>query len=417
MYESFAILFSLSALLSFINYRWLKLPSTIGQMSAAMGIAIIIICLKPLSPSVYYFFCDIILDTDFTHILLDIMLGFLLFGGALHVDISQLAKEKWAVFLFSTIGVLLSTFLVGFGLYGLATLLQVGIPFLHCLLFGALISPTDPVAVLSLLQKSKISQSLELKIEGESLFNDGIGVVVFTAVLLVINMDMQGQPGTERLDLFWKLGELFVVEVILGLVLGAILGFLTFKLMTLTQADKYLTTILSLALVFGGYSLAHLLHTSGPLAMVVAGLYIGYKIKIDAFNAETKETLVGFWNVVDESLNGVLFVFIGLGIHLVEVSTTTVLLAICSILLVLLSRFLSVILPYSLLDHKEHSWINTSLLLTWGGLKGGISLALAFSIAPELSKNNILLLTYGTVIFSILFQGLTIPKLAKLLHN
>lgn len=417
MYESFSIIFSISALLSYINYKWLKLPSTIGQMIMALVIGIIIISIEPLLPDVYNFFCDILQSADFTHVLLDIMLGFLLFAGALHVDITELKRERWAVMLFATVGVLISTFIVGTGLFYLAKILGVPLPYLHCLLFGALISPTDPIAVLALLKSANVSKSLELKIEGESLFNDGIGVIVFTGIMLFTGMEEMMQEAAANHSVVFQLAELFLVEVVLGLILGLFLGYVAFRLMKSAEKDKFLTTILTLAIVFGGYSLANLLHTSGPLAMVVAGLYIGHKIKSPDFYQPTKETLVGFWNVLDESLNGVLFVFIGLAIHLVKIDGTLLILAILAIILVLGARFISVIAPYSLLKHSEHSWLNTSYIMTWGGLKGGISLALAFSLAPELSRDTILLLTYSSVIFSIIVQGLTISKFAKFLYR
>jgi len=413
MYESFSIIFSIAALLSYINYRWLKLPSTVGQLILALGVAFLMLLLKPLFPTAYDFFCKIIIDTDFSNILLEIMLGFLLFAGALHVDINELKKEKWSILLFATIGVLISTFLVGSGLYFLAQLLQCDLPYIHCLLFGALISPTDPIAVLSILKSTKISKSLQLKIEGESLFNDGIGVIVFTGVLLFANM---GEMGNEEGDLFLEIGKLFAEEVLLGLALGGALGWIAYKLMKSVETDKFLTTVLSLAVVFGGTSLASMLHTSAPLAMVVAGLLIGNKIKYAHFDKSTKEGLTGFWNILDESLNGVLFVMLGFAVHLILIESTTLLLAILTIVLVLLIRFISVSLPYSLLKHSEHSWLKTTYMLTWGGLRGGISLALAFSLSPELSRENILLLTYCVVIFSILIQGLTISKLTEKLY-
>ena len=195
MYESFSIVFTLAALFSFINYRWLKLPSTIGQMILALGLALVIIVLKPLAPTVYTFFCDIVLSTDFRRVLLDIMLGFLLFAGALHVDVTGLRKERWSVLLFATISVLLATFIVGTGCFYVSQWLGVDLPYLHCLLFGALISPTDPIAVLALLKTANVSPSLQLKIEGESLFNDGIGVIVFSALLLFTGMEGGGEGG------------------------------------------------------------------------------------------------------------------------------------------------------------------------------------------------------------------------------
>ncbi len=414
MYESFSIMFALAALLSFINYKWLKLPMTIGQMIMALILAIIVLALRPVVPPVYSFFCDLILNTDFTHIMLDVLLGFLLFAGALHVDINKLKKEKVTVLLFATVGVLISTFLVGTGLFYLAKMINCSIPYLHCLLFGALISPTDPIAVLGILKNTNISESLKLKIEGESLFNDGIGVIVFTAILLVSGV---GEMMEQSSNIYLEIVLLFAEEVFLGLLLGLVLGIGGYRLMKSSEDQIYLPTVLSLAVVFGGYSIAMLLLTSGPLAMVVAGLYIGSKIKAPDFNPETRKNLVGFWHILDDSLNGVLFVFLGLAFHLIVIENSSYLiLAVLSIILVLIARFISVWLPCSLLKHEESSWLKTTYVLTWGGLKGGISLALAFSLAPEFSKNTILLLTYGTVIFSILIQGLTISKLVKKIY-
>jgi CPA1 family monovalent cation:H+ antiporter len=416
MYESFSVVFTLAALLSYINYKWLKLPSTIGQMILALVIALLVILLRPISPGTYDFFCDIVLDTDFTHILLDVMLGFLLFAGALHVDITALKKERWSVLLFATLGVLISSFLIGIGIWGLALLFKSNLPFIHCLLFGALISPTDPIAVLSLLSSANVSESLRLKIEGESLFNDGIGVIVFTAVLLFANMGDIVNSGED--GVIAEIFTLLLQEVFLGLFLGWILGVIGFRLMQSVTKDKHhLSTVISLAVVFGGYSLSSLLHTSGPLAMVVAGLYIGNSIKEKDFDPTSRQNLTGFWSILDESLNGVLFVLIGLAIHLVSFDTLSVIMVVSAVVLVILSRFIAVTLPYSLLKHTEHSWLNTAYVLTWGGLRGGISLALAFSLAPQFSRDEILLLTYSVVIFSILVQGLTIPKLIKSIYH
>lgn len=399
---------------SFLNFKWLKLPNTIGQLILALILAVLVIVLNPILPSANDYICGIVLNTDFTHILLDILLGFLLFAGALHVDITDLKKERWPIFLFATIGVLISTFLVGAGLYFVSKLFQFQLPFIHALLFGALISPTDPIAVLALLKNTSVSKSLELKIEGESLFNDGIGVIVFTAVLLFAGMNM---TGNEHENLYLEIIQLFAEEVLLGLLLGLALGFFGFLSMKACESEPYLASIISLAIVFGGYSLASVLHTSGPLAMVVAGLYIGHQIKKSHFHLETKKNLVGFWHILDESLNGVLFVFLGLAIHLIDVQNKSFLIfALLSIVLVLAARFISVFLPYSLLNHKEHSWHKTVLVLTWGGLRGGISLALAFSLEPEYSRNTLLLCTYTIVIFSILVQGLSISKLVKKMY-
>ena len=381
-------------------------------MILALVLAIFVIGIQDILPGVYGYFCDLILHAEFKTVLLDVMLGFLLFAGAMHVDIAKLRKEKWAVLLFATIGVIISTFIVGYGLFGLATLLGCDLPWIHCLLFGALISPTDPIAVLAILKSVNVSESLELKIEGESLFNDGVGVVVFTAILLLTQMEMP-----ESGELFIEVVTLFGEEVFGGLLFGLFLGFVFFKLMVLSKDSSHLVTILTLAVAFGGYSLASQFHLSGPLAMVVAGLYIGNKMRSEEFDKESEMSLNNFWEILDDSLNGVLFVLIGLAAHLVEFSYELVILGVLTIVLTLLARFISVVLPYSLLKHSEHSWIKTCYVLTWGGLRGGISLALALSLSENMSGETILFITYCVVLFSVLIQGLTISKIVKVLYR
>lgn len=412
MYESFSFLFLTAAVISFINDRWIKLPLTIAQLLLSLGLAVLVLVAKPLWPAAYGFLSNTVTQVDFNHFMLDILLGFLLFAGALHVDIRGLEAERWPVFWFATLGVLLSTVIIGAGLYGIASILSVPMSFFDCLLFGALISPTDPVAVLALLRESNVSPSLQLKIEGESLFNDGVGVIVFTGVLLLSEMSSSGGA----LPLMMELGQLFLREVFLGLSLGALLGFLGFRSMKMVDHDPHLTTMVSLAIVFGGYSLAQGLETSGPLAMVVAGLYIGNQIKQPGFEVETRKVLHGFWEILDDSFNGILFVFLGLAIHLMSPdSMAEIGLMLSVIVLVLASRFAAVVIPYSFLRHDAHRWVDTAAVLTWGGLRGGISLALAFSLTENMSGSTILLLTYGLVIFSILVQGLTLPKVVKAL--
>lgn len=414
MYESFSIIFALSALFSVINYKWLKLPATIGQLILALALAVLVICLEPIAPSLYGYFCGLVLDADFTHILLDILLGFLLFAGALHVDLKDLKAERKYVIVFATIGVLISTFLIGGAVYLIAGLMGIGLPFIHSLLFGALISPTDPIAVLALLKDTSVSKSLQLKIEGESLFNDGIGVIVFTAILSIAGMsEMASEHGSLGVELF----TLFFEEVIIGLLLGVVLGYVGFRIMKSAEDNPNLNTIISLAVVFGGYALATMLHSSGPLAMVVAGLYMGNKIKSEEFSKASRDELMGFWHILDESLNGVLFVFLGLALHLIVVDHLTYIwLALLSIPVILTARFIAVGLPYSLLRHEKGSWFQTTSVLTWGGLRGGISLALAFSLLPDYSRDLILILTYAIVIFSILVQGMTISRLIDKLY-
>lgn len=408
MFESFVIILCLATLFSYINYRWLKLPTTIGLMIMALLTATLIIGAKSVFPSLYDFFCQVVIDIDFKTILLDVMLSFLLFAGALHVNLHDLNKEKVSVLLFATLGVAISSFVVGGLLFGAAQIIGLPIPFLHALLFGALISPTDPIAVIAILKEVGVSKSLELKIEGESLFNDGVGVVFFTGVLLLMETEEgSGQSvGIEVLTLF---GE----EAIGGIIYGLAIGILGWRLIKSIEENAQLSVLLTLAIAMGGYAFASLIHVSGPLAMVVAGLVIGNKINHPSFSTHTREMLNSIWEILDDTLNAMLFVLIGLVIHLLDFELTYLVLGLLGILIVLVGRVISVTIPFSLLKHDAQSSFKTISVLSWGGLRGGISVALALSIAPEYSRDILLFVTYTVVLFSIIVQGLTLGKLVK----
>jgi CPA1 family monovalent cation:H+ antiporter len=332
------------------------------------------------------------------------MLSILLFAGAMHIDIRALQKEKWSILIFSTIGVLISTFLIGGAVYFIAPFLGIEIPLIYSLLFGALISPTDPIAVIGILKEAGIVESIELKIEGESMFNDGIGVVVFTSLLFIASGE------TENIGA--EIGHIFLVEAVGGVVLGVILGWIASLCIKSIQENSQLATILSIAFVLGGYAIASKLGTSGPLAMVVCGLYLGHIISNPTFNKGSRNMMNEIWEIMDESLNTVLFVLIGLSLHLISPDTKQISLGLIVILIALLARFISIVIPFSLLKAKEGR-IKTSLLLTWGGLRGGISIALALSIPDEQYRPIILLLTFMVALFSIVIQGLSLGVLVK----
>ena len=408
MFESFSIIFLLAALLSFVNYKWLKLPSTIGTMILALLFAIVAIGSKNILPDFYAFFCDIILATDFSTLLLDIMLSMLLFAGAMHIDIHRLEMEKWSVLLFSTIGVLLSTFFIGGAVFFLSKLMGIELPFIYSLIFGALISPTDPIAVIGILKEAGIDESTALKIEGESMFNDGIGVVVFTSLILMAS------GHTENIGV--EVGHIFLVEAVGGIALGFVLGWLASLFIKSIQENSQLATILSIAFVIGGYAIASKLGTSGPLAMVVSGLFLGNTISQPNFNKTSKKIMNEIWEVLDESLNTVLFVLIGLSLHLIRADIKEISLGLIIIIVALLARFISIVIPFSLLRSNE-SRFKTSTLLTWGGLRGGISIALALSIPNDTYRPLILLLTFIVALFSILVQGLSLGALVKKLKK
>lgn len=409
MFYSFTIILSLAALFSFINYKWLKLPNTIGLMILALITAVLIIASENIIPGAYQFLCQLVLDIDFKTILLDVMLSMLLFAGASHININDLNEEKLPVLLFATLGVILSTLIVGGLIYFAATALGLSLPFLHALLFGALISPTDPIAVISILKEAGVSKGLELKIEGESLFNDGVGVVVFTSILLFASMGEEGHFGAVEII------KLFVEEAIGGVVYGLLLGYLGFRLLKSAEDNGQVGVLLTLAIALGGYTLASLIHVSGPLAMVVAGLYIGNQVATPGFAAPARKLIHTIWEMIDETLNAVLFVLIGLVIYTLDFQPKYLLLGLLAIVTVLIARFISVGLPYSLLKPTEDQPMKTVTMLTWGGLRGGISVALALSLTEEFSREIILFITYTVVIFSIIFQGLSIGKLVKLL--
>ncbi len=413
MFESFSIIFTIATLFSYINYKWLKLPTTIGLLILSIILIITVILSKALFPGFYTFFCDIIINANFKTLLFDGILSFLLFAGALHVNLAALAKEKKSILLFATLSVLISTFLIGGMVFFAAQLIGLKIPFMHALLFGALISPTDPIAVMAILKKANIANSLGIKIEGESLFNDGIGVVVFSGILFIATTVGEHSAtviGTE-------IGTLFLEEVVGGLLYGFVIGFLGLKCIQSLSQNPQLAVMISLAVVMGGTAGAFILHMSAPLAMVVAGLFIGNKVYVNEDENPVQKAINSFWEILDNVFNGILFVLIGLAIHLLEFNTSYMLLGILSILIVLLARFISIFLPYSLLKHDEEKPIKTITILTWGGLRGGISIALALSLSKELSGDLVLQITYIIVLFSIIVQGLSIGSVVKKLYK
>ncbi|MCL4147502.1 UNVERIFIED_CONTAM: hypothetical protein GTU68_059247 [Idotea baltica] len=413
MLQSFSIVFTIASFFSFINYKWLKLPSTIGLMVMSLVTVAVIWMSQSIFPDFYIFFCDMVTDSDFKTLLFEGILSFLLFAGALHVNLEELAKEKWSVALFATLGVLISTGIVGGLIYYAAQWIRVELSFLNALLFGALISPTDPIAVLAILKKTKITKNLQIKIEGESLFNDGIGVVVFTGILLLSEAGISPEESSVGMEI----GKLFLEEAVGGIVYGAVLGFIGYTCIKSIDENPQLAVMISLAIAMGGYAIASLLHVSGPLAMVVSGIIIGNKINIASNNGTTQKLLNDIWEILDDVLNGVLFVLIGLSIHLLKFEINHLLLGTLAIVIVLIARFLSVLLPYSLLKHSEKTPLKTVSVLAWGGLRGGISIALALSLTDNPSSEVILYITYTVVVFSIFAQGLSIGTLVKKIYN
>ncbi|MDP6815725.1 MAG: sodium:proton antiporter, partial [Alphaproteobacteria bacterium] len=327
------------------------------------------------------------------------------FAGALHVDLAQLARRRWAIASMASGGLLLSTVLIGLGIWLAFDLFGQPLPLIYCLLFGALISPTDPVAVLSILKTAKVPASLEAKIAGESLFNDGVAVVVFI-IILALATGGGGDTGIV------EVAVLFLREAVGGAVLGLITGGIAFW--ALRSIDEHnLEVIITLALVTVTYEVAHLLHTSGPIAVVVAGLLIGNHGTRLAMSETTREHLLNFWTLTDEILNAVLFLLIGLEVVVITASPALLWVALIAIPLVLAARFISVGIPITLLGLRRDFTPGAIPVLTWGGLRGGISVALALSLPASPEKDAIVAVCYAVVVFSIVVQGLTIGRLAR----
>ncbi|MEP2237669.1 MAG: sodium:proton antiporter [Maribacter sp.] len=401
-----SVLVFLSAIFGYINARFLKLPNSIGLMLITILFTLAVFLIGYIDDTLINAERYIITQIDFKSVLLDIMLSFLLFAGALHTNFEQLKVQRWPILVFSTLGVLVSTFLVGTSMYYLLQLLGMEISFIYCLLFGSLISPTDPIAVLGILKKAGAPKALETKIVGESLFNDGVGVVVF---LTIFQLASATEVAVSPLDIV----ELFGVEVIGGLALGLALGWGTWKLMK--SIDDYdIEVIITLATVMVGTLIAQKFHLSAPLAMVAAGLVVGNDTVRNSAMSETTETYVDkFWELLDILLNTLLFVLIGMEMLVLSFKTAYVIAGLLAIPLVLICRYLSLLIPIKFFEKKLDFVPRTNLVMTWGGLRGGISIALALGLSNDMHRDAFLVITYIVVVFSILGQGLTVEKLIK----
>ncbi|SFD73671.1 sodium/proton antiporter, CPA1 family (TC 2.A.36) [Sulfitobacter brevis] len=389
-----------------INYLFLKLPSAIGILVVSLLASFVLLGLDLIWPALQI--ADtvrgLVLGIDFSEALLEGMLGLLLFAGALHVKLSDLREQWIAVFLMATLGIALSTLVVGFGFSWLT-----GMPLLLAMVFGSLISPTDPVAVLGVLREADLPKSLETKIAGESLFNDGVGYVVFLVLVgLAFPADSHGEAGSPLVGA----ALLFVQEALGGAVLGLVLGWLVFRVMR--HIDDYsLEVLLTLGLAFGGYELAVFLHVSAPIMAVCAGLLIGDVGSARGMSELTRRYVDGFWKLIDEILNAVLFLLIGFEVFAIAFSGDVLLTGVATIFIALLARFVAVAIPVSILRPFRTFDAGVTPIMTWGGLKGGISVALALSLPENEWKPLILTCTYIVVIFSIIVQGLTVGRLAN----
>ncbi len=404
LFSVISIVISLAAILSFINHKWLKFPPTIGVMVLSLIIGLFLKISSDYSPDFIEPIKFQLTNFNFSNFVLNIVLCFLLFAGALHLNFAELKESKKTVFSFAIFGTITSTFIVGYLSYLLFHLLGFDVEFIVCLLFGALISPTDPIAVLGILSKFNIPKKIKTEIIGESLFNDGVGVVIFAIIF-----DLY-QEGIETFSVIHLL-ELLASEVIGGVLIGYIVGYIGYRLMK--RIDHYQTEVLiTIAVVMGGYSLASVFHASGPLAMVVAGLLIGTKGKKEAMSSITAEYLDKFWELIDESLNIILFMLMGIEIFIVPIEYQYLLVSILIIIIVLAARFLSLLPTFLIFNKKGKQKLLGITTLTWGGLRGGISIALALSLNKKIPHSELILVTtYAVVFFSIIVQGLTINKL------
>ena len=404
LFDILALLIGFSAIFSWLNDRFLKLPNAIGLMLVALVFSLLLQLPLPFAPGLHEHVAHMLGSIDLTEAFLHGMLGFLLFAGALHVDLSELAKVKWAVMVLASASVLGATVLIGGGSWLLFLVIGIPVPLIYCLLFGALISPTDPVAVLGILKSAKAPKALEMKITGESLFNDGVAVVLFMALLTLAT-------GEEALGL----GEtllLLIQEIAGGLLFGFVLGWIA--LLMIRRTDNYQVEIMvTLALAMSGYAVAAHAHVSAPIAIVVAGLLIGNHGRATAVTEATRHRLDDFWELVDEVLNAVLFVLIGLEVLVIEVTGEYLLAGLLAIPLVLGARLVSVWIPIHLMRRSRSFEPGVVPILTWGGLRGGISVALVLSV-PKGSIGDVLLtVTYCVVVFSVLVQGLTLGPLVR----
>lgn len=408
-FDLFTVLLVMSAAFAYLNTRFLKLPDAIGIMVVSLVFSLLLIGFNSVFPAPFERVRTAVAGIDFYKLLFNVMLSLLLFAGAFHTDAANLKVERRSVMLFAFVGVLISTVLVGTGLYYAAGGLGYALPYTLCLLFGALISPTDPIAVLGILARFDLPEQIKTNIVGESLFNDGVGVVVFATIYQLVETGATTvDPGQTAL--------FFLEEAGGGVLLGLALGYGMYGL--LRTVNQYQTEVLiTIAGVMGGYLLARWLHVSGPLAMVVAGLLVGYRAREHAMSQTTEDYLDKFWELVDGILNALLFVLIGLELLVIPFERAYLTLCLLAVLIVLVARYLSILIPFSLARRWLDLGPEAPVMLTWGGLRGGLSIAMALSIDSQVPyKDLIVTITYAVVLFSVIGQGLTMERLIRRLY-
>ena len=405
-FQVIATVVTLSAIGSYINYKYLKFPPTVGLMALALVVSLVMIVLGRFEIASSEAIGLFVGGINFSEVLLHGMLSFLLFAGALHINLAELNSVRWSVAVLATVGVITATFITGTLVWLASAVVGLELPYLYALLFGALISPTDPIAVLAILKDSGISKKTYTKIGAESLFNDGVGVVAFLTLIELVN-----SAGELKIA---NAAALFLQEALGGAMFGLVCGWITYRL--LRSIDEYkVEVLLTLALATGGYALAEELHVSAPIFMVTAGLIVGNHGRNFGMSEVTRERLDVFWELIDEVLNAVLFILIGLEIVAISITASQVYLGLLAILAVLAGRVISVGVPSALMGLGKQYERGTIALLTWGGLRGGLSIAMALSLPLGAQKDIILPVTYIVVLFSILVQGLTFKPALKYL--
>jgi monovalent cation:H+ antiporter, CPA1 family len=404
-FQIIAVLLTIAAFAGYVNHRFVKLPQSVGVMTLALTMSLVGFSLGKLGFIDTDWLRQMMERIDFTEIFLHGLLAFLLFASALHVNLAALREVRWAVALLATGGVVLSVLITGTLVWAITDAMGLGLSYVHPLIFGALIAPTDAIAVLGILKDAKVARRLYYKIGGESLFNDGTGIVVF---LILLGITQSATPVTPA-----AVGYLFLREAIGGILLGAAAGWFTYAL--IRRIDEYrIEVMLTLALVTGGYALAEALHVSAPIAVAVAGLIIGNHGRERIMSERTRIRLDLFWELLDEILNTVLFMIIGLQLVVINIGLRDIEIGFFAILAVLIGRWLSVAFLINLLRMWQPFERGTITLLTWGALRGGISIALALSLPAGAEKDLILAMTYIVVVFSILVQGTTFGKVIPL---
>lgn len=405
MHDVVGILLVITAISSYINYKFIKLPKSIGITLVTMLLTIIATFTSRFGWGLKTHAENLVGSIGFNETFLHGMLSFMLFAGSIHVNLRELYKNKYIVLLLATVSVIISTIVVGYGMYYVTQLVNIDLPLSYCFVFGALISPTDPIAVLGVLKHVGAPKSLELKIAGEALFNDGMGIVLFFLALAIAQGQQQLLTPTE-------VSMYFLQQAAGGLVCGTVIGWIAAKFMHSVN-DFEVELILSLALVTGGYALTTTLDVSGPICMVIAGLIVGESFRESAMSKETVQKVYAFWDLIDEILNAILFVLIGLEFMNINFNISTTIAAMSAIVITVIARWISVFIPLSFMNKFRRLNPELLLIMTWGGLRGGISIALALGTSGEY-RDLLVAITYGVVLFSIVVQGLTIgPLISK----